>query len=93
LRDRIRQLEGVLGLMHHRRTGQTHPLLGPLPDDDWEDDELVLPDNGTTSGSQNVSEDHGTLLAGQDGSARLFGSIGSALVHTMSVCLSVGLSF
>jgi hypothetical protein len=88
LRDRIRHLESALSSIHRRRTDQTHPLLAPLPDDeDWDDDDLLVPHHDTASDpkSQRIVDDYGTLAAGQDGSTRLFGCVGNALAHAMSV--------
>jgi hypothetical protein len=89
LRDRIRCLEVALGSIHYHRTGQTHSLLAPLPDEDWEDDDFIIHDTASNPDNQRISEDHGTLAAGQDGAVRLFGPVGGELMHVMSVCSTV----
>jgi hypothetical protein len=85
LRDRIRHLEGALGSIHHRRTGQTHPLLASLPEDNWDNEDWTKPDAVSHLDTPKVSEDHDILAEVKDGSARLFGSVSGAFVNVMSV--------
>jgi hypothetical protein len=76
--------------MHRRRTGQTHPLLTPHPDDEYrEDEDPLTPGIASDSNIRGIPEDQGTLASGKDGSTRLFGSVGGALVHVMAVCFSM----
>jgi hypothetical protein len=89
LRTRIRALEGALGKVHFDRTGATHPLLVPRPEDDRDDDDILGPESSLDIDKQEAIDDTDTLAIGRDGSRRFFGSVGSALVHALTVCNSV----
>jgi hypothetical protein len=89
LRNRIRALESALGQVHFDRTGATHPLLVPRPEDDLDDDDILGPESSLDTEKQEAVDDTDTLAIGRDGTRRFFGSVGSALVHALTVCISV----